>query len=340
MSQLTYQQAGVDIETGNTIVNTIKNQVQSTFSRHVLSHIGHFASLLDLKTLSNDYEHPVLVQSIDGIGTKPIIARMMNQYNTLGIDLLSATCNDIIVLGAKPINFLDYIASDRLSPHIVEQLIAGMVKACREHDIALTGGETAEMPDVYAKHDYDVVGMINGIVEKDHIIDGHTITAGDKVYALPSNGLHTNGYSLARKALFEYAKWSIDHYSNELQSSLGEALLKPHRNYTKIIASFLKQNIAIKGMAHITGGGVIDNIPRILADDLAVVLYKDACPIPPIFHIIKHIAQLSDEDCYRTFNMGIGFVLIGNEQIAKATSGLPIYEIGEVVAGKKKVLLK
>ncbi|MEM9243576.1 MAG: phosphoribosylformylglycinamidine cyclo-ligase [Pseudomonadota bacterium] len=337
--KLDYKQAGVDIDIGNQIVDDIKTQVRSTFSPSVLTGIGSFGSLFDLKKIINDYNHPVLVQSIDGLGTKPIIARMARQYDTLGIDILSATVNDIIVLGAKPINFLDYIASDKLSPAVVKQLIAGMVSACRAEDIALVGGETAEMPDVYAGHEYDVVGVITGVVERDNIIDGKTIQAGDKVYALPSSGLHTNGYSLARKALFDRGNFQIDSHVNELGMTIGDALLKPHINYNQPVRHLLDQGINIKGMAHITGGGVIDNIPRILPADCAVKLNKRDCPIPPIFSLIQQVADLEEDECYRAFNMGMGLILIGDDSIAENINS-EIHLVGEVIQGKHEIYLQ
>lgn len=334
-----YKQAGVDIDTGNAIVGNIKRQVTSTFSANVLTGIGSFGSLFDLKAISQDYQHPILVQSIDGLGTKPIVAKMMGKYDNLGIDIISATVNDIIVLGARPINFLDYIASDKLSPAIVEQLIEGMVMACRQQGISLVGGETAEMPDVYAQNDYDVVGVITGIVEKDNIISGDKISAGDKIYALPSNGLHTNGYSLARKVLFDHAQLDVTDKHDQLGMSIGEALLQPHINYNQPVQHLLSQGVRITGMAHITGGGVIDNIPRILPNDCDAEIDINRCPIPAIFSLTAKLGHIGMIECYRAFNMGIGLVVIGDDSIAQQCP-TDIYEIGHIIPGKQQVKLQ
>jgi phosphoribosylformylglycinamidine cyclo-ligase len=248
MTAIDYKSAGVDIHAGNETVRRIKHAVESTFSPAVLTGIGSFGSMYDLKAIMRDYQHPVLVQSIDGVGTKAIIARMMNKYDTLGIDLVSATTNDIIVLGAKPLTLLDYIANDKLHPTIVEQIISGMVKACRENHISLVGGETAEMPGTYLPGEHDLVGIITGVVEKDKAIMGKDIAPGDKVFAFTSSGLHTNGYSLARKLFFETGKLQVDSYLPELQALVGEVLLAPHINYTLPVLHLLENNIPIKGM--------------------------------------------------------------------------------------------
>jgi phosphoribosylformylglycinamidine cyclo-ligase len=233
MTVVDYKSAGVDIAAGNEAVNRIKKSVESTFSKAVLTDIGSFGALYDLKAIAQDYEHPVLVQSIDGVGTKTIIAHMMNKYDTLGIDLVSSTTNDIIVLGAKPLTLLDYIANDKLNPDIVASLVSGMVKACRENSISLVGGETAEMPGTYLPGEIDLVGVITGVVEKEKAILGKNIVPGDVVLAFASSGLHTNGYSLARKLCFDIATYNIDTYIPELQRTIGEALLEPHINYTR-----------------------------------------------------------------------------------------------------------
>ena len=278
-----YKAAGVDIHAGNEAVKRIKKSVESTFSSAVLTDIGSFGALYDLKAIMQTYQHPVLVQSIDGVGTKTIVARMMNKFDTLGMDLVSATTNDIIVMGAKPLTLLDYIANDRLNPDIVEQLISGMVTACRENHISLVGGETAEMPGTYLPGEHDLVGIITGIVEKDKVILGKNIAPGDTVLAFASSGLHTNGYSLARKLLFEIGGYSIDSYLQECQRSVGEVLLEPHINYTRPVLHLLQQNVPIKGMAHITGGGLLENIPRILPNGCRVEINQEQGLIPPKF---------------------------------------------------------
>lgn len=346
MTIVDYKSAGVDIAAGNEAVNRIKKSVESTFSKAVLTDIGSFGALYDLKAIAQEYEHPVLVQSIDGVGTKTIIARMMNKYDTLGIDLVSSTTNDIIVLGAKPLTLLDYIANDKLNPDIVASLVSGMVKACRENSISLVGGETAEMPGTYLPGEIDLVGVITGVVEKDKAILGKNIVPGDMVLAFASSGLHTNGYSLARKLCFGIATYNIDTYIPELQRTIGEALLEPHINYTRPVLHLLKQGIEIKGMAHITGGGLLENIPRVLPTGCSVELQKKSWPEQALFSLLCNIGHLSDEESYRTFNMGVGLVMIVDgrmvEKIRAALTNYPdftLFEIGKVIQGERKVSL-
>ena len=341
-----YKTAGVDIEAGNEAVRRIKNAVESTFSPQVLTGIGSFGAMYDLKTIAEQYKHPVLVQSIDGVGTKMMVAKMMQKFDTIGMDLVSATTNDIIVLGAKPLTLLDYIANDRLKPEIIEQIIQGMVIACRENNISLVGGETAEMPGTYLPGEHDLVGIITGVVEKDLAILGKDIAAGDVVVAFPSSGLHTNGYSLARKLLFEVAEYNVDTQLPELTQSVGDALLTPHLNYTKPVLHLLAQHTPIKGMAHITGGGVLENIPRILPAQLRSGNSQDGLPSAAIFHLLRQLGRLDDNEMYRTFNMGIGLVMIVPETavanmraVLADFSDFPLYEIGRVVSGKQKVRL-
>jgi phosphoribosylformylglycinamidine cyclo-ligase len=344
--RVNYKSAGVDIEAGNEAVRRIKKAVESTFSSQVLTPIGSFGALFDLKPIMQQYTHPVLVQSIDGVGTKMMVAKMMQKFDTIGIDLVSATTNDIIVLGAKPLTLLDYIANDKLKPEIIEQIVLGMVQACRENDISLVGGETAEMPGTYLPGEHDLVGIITGIVEKDKAILGSHIQVDDVVMAFPSSGLHTNGYSLARKLFFDVGGHTVHSRLPELTHSVGEALLTPHINYTKPVLHLLAKNIPIKGMAHITGGGVLENIPRILPANCAVEIRKHACPILPIFNVLRSLGQLEDADMYRTFNMGIGLIMIvPKEAVAAMRDALtafpafPVYEIGRVVSGKPEVRL-
>lgn len=346
MASVNYKSAGVDIAAGNEAVRRMKQAVESTFSPQVLTAIGSFGAMYDLKPLLTQYRHPVLVQSIDGVGTKMMVAKMMQKFDTIGIDLVSATTNDIIVLGAKPLTLLDYIANDRLNPAIIEQIMQGMVKACRENDISLVGGETAEMPGTYLAGEHDLVGIITGVLEKDRAILGQDIVPGDVVVAFNASGLHTNGYSLARKLLFEVARYKVDSHLSDLSASLGETLLTPHINYTRPVLHMLANNIAIKGMAHITGGGVLENIPRILPANCAVEIRKDACPVLPIFHMLAQLGQLADDELYRTFNMGIGLVMIipprayAQMQISlQAFADFPLYDIGTVVSGNREVKL-
>lgn len=341
-----YKSAGVDIEAGNETVRRIKKAAESTFSPQVLTGIGSFGAMYDLKSIVQAYRHPVLVQSIDGVGTKMMVAKLLQKFDTIGIDLVSATTNDIIVLGAKPLTLLDYIANDKLNPDIVEQIILGMVKACRENEIALVGGETAEMPGTYLPGEHDLVGIITGVVEKDAAILGKDIAAGDSVVAFPSSGLHTNGYSLARKLLFDVGGYTVHTRLPELTYSVGEELLTPHINYTRPVLAMLAKNIPIKGMAHITGGGVLENIPRILPAHCSVEIRKEVCPLLPIFHILRKLGKLADAEMYRTFNMGIGLVMIVPPDAVmtmrkelKQFSDFPLYEIGQVVKGKQEVRL-
>ena len=341
-----YKSAGVDIAAGNETVNRIKKGVQSTFSKNVLTDIGSFGAMYDLKSLMNEYQHPVLVQSIDGVGTKIIVARMMKKYDTIGMDLVSATTNDIIVLGAKPLTLLDYIANDKLDPNIVEQIISGMVKACCENGISLVGGETAEMPGTYLPGEHDLAGVITGVVEKEKAILGKDIKPDDIVCAFTSSGLHTNGYSLARKLLFDIGGHTVETYHPELQRTVGEALLEPHINYTRPVLHMLNNKIELKGMAHISGGGLLENIPRILPKNCSVEIQLNSWPQQALFSILRDLGKLNQKEIYKTFNMGVGLVMIMSaDQVAKAKVTLShfkeftLYEIGKVVQGDQAVTL-
>ena len=346
MMSVNYKEAGVDVRAGNEVVRRIKKAVESTFSPQVLTGIGSFGAMYDLKTLMYNYEQPVLVQSIDGVGTKMMVAKMMQKFDTIGIDLVSATTNDIIVLGAKPLTLLDYIANDKLNPDIVSEIIRGMVGACKENGISLIGGETAEMPGTYLPGELDLVGVITGVVEKEKAILGKHIAVGDLVMAFPSSGLHTNGYSLARKILFERAGYKVTEKLQDFNQSIGEELLIPHLNYTKPILAILEKNIPIKGMAHITGGGLLENLPRILPEGSAVEIYKKQIPELPIFNLLRRLGHLDDEEMYRTFNMGAGMVLIFSEEaeafvreVLNHFPAFPLYAIGRVIAGDQQVKL-
>lgn len=333
-----YKSAGVDIDAGNVAVDLIKDKVKTTFSRNVLTGLGSFGSLFSLKSALKDYEDPVMVQSIDGVGTKIIIARKMKKFNTIGVDLVSACANDILVMGAKPVTFLDYIANDRLNPETVSEIVDGMVRACKETGVSLVGGETAEMPDTYLPGEHDLVGVITGIVDKNNIITGEHIIPGDILLGLPSSGLHTNGFSLARKVFFDIAKHSVDTYLESLGATVGEALLEPHINYTNHVLSVLDTGELIKGIAHITGGGLTENVPRILPEGCAVKIKRDSWPSLPVFDNIKELGNIDTEEMYRAFNMGIGMVFIVDQKssdiVSKALSKMiTVYEIGEVVGG-------
>ena len=335
MGKIDYKSAGVDIDAGNEAVNRIKDGGKSTFTSNVLTGLGSFGSLYDLKPILENYHHPVMVQSIDGVGTKIIIARKLGKYDTIGIDLLSAAANDILVMGARPITFLDYIANDKLKPQIVEEIVSGMVKACKETGVSLVGGETAEMPDTYLPGEHDLVGIITGVVEKDKIITGESIKPGDAVLGLPSNGLHTNGYSFARKLFFDVGGYSVNDTIPKLEKSVGLTLLKPHINYTNHVFAVLDAGIEVKGIAHITGGGLIENIPRILPDGCGVEIQKESWPGLPVFGVMQSIGDVDEDEMYRTFNMGIGMVFIVNPADMSTTKNLmETYKIGTVISGK------
>jgi len=345
VSKVSYKDAGVDIDAGNNAVDRIKEKVKSTFTKNVLTGIGSFGSLFSLKKILEEYNDPVLVQSIDGVGTKTIIARKLQKYDTIGVDLLSACANDILVMGAKPLTFLDYIANEKLHPSIVEEMVTGMVKGCRETGVALVGGETAEMPDTYLKGEHDLVGIITGVVEKDKIITGEKIQPGDIVLGLPSSGLHTNGYSLARKVFFDIGNYSVNDEIPGLNKSVGLTLLEPHINYTKHVFEILNSNIPVKGIAHITGGGLLENIPRILPDGLSVTIKKKSWPSLPVFSCIQSIGEIEQKEMFRTFNMGIGMVFVlDKEHISAVNTALEkhskVYEIGHVALGDKTVRLQ
>ena len=338
MNNSDYKSAGVDIDAGNEAVDRIKDGVKSTFTANVLTGLGSFGSLYDLKPLLENYENPVLVQSIDGVGTKTIISRKLGKFDTIGIDLLSACANDILVMGAQPLTFLDYIANDKLNPDIIEEIVSGMVKACRETGVSLVGGETAEMPNTYLPDEHDLVGVITGVVDKDKIITGETIRPGDAVLGLPSSGLHTNGYSFARKLFFDIGGYDINDSIPKLQKSIGLTLLEPHINYTKHVFAALDTGVDIKGIAHITGGGLLENIPRILPNGCGVELQKGSWPSVPVFGVMQSIGNVNEDEMFRAFNMGIGMVFVvetdDSDSVKDALKNLTeVYEIGSIIKG-------
>ena len=341
-NKIDYKSAGVDIDAGNEAVDRIKDGVKSTFTSNVLTGLGSFGSLYDLKPILENYNHPVMVQSIDGVGTKTIIARKLEKFDTIGIDLLSAAANDILVMGARPLTFLDYIANDKLKPEIVEEIVSGMVKACKETGVSLVGGETAEMPDTYLPGEHDLVGIITGVVEKEKIITGENIKPSDMVLGLPSNGLHTNGYSFARKLFFEIGGYDVNDMIPELDKSVGLTLLEPHINYTNHVFSILDKGLDVKGIAHITGGGLVENIPRILPNGCGVEIQKRSWPSLPVFDVMQSIGDVDEDEMFRAFNMGIGMIFIVDStdvnSVKDALKDLTkVYEIGSVVSGEKNV---
>ena len=339
MSRLDYKSAGVDIDAGNEAVDRIKGGVKSTFTSNVLTGLGSFGSLYDLKPILEQYKNPVMVQSIDGVGTKTIIARKMGKFDTIGIDLLSAAANDILVMGARPLTFLDYIANDKLNPATIEEIVSGMVKACKDTGVSLVGGETAEMPDTYLPGEHDLVGVITGVVEKDKIITGENVQPEHVVLGLPSNGLHTNGYSFARKLFFEIGGYDVNDTIPELEKSVGLTLLEPHINYTNHVFAALDAGIDIKGIAHITGGGLVENIPRILPDGCGMEIQNGSWPSVPVFDVMQSIGNVNEDEMYRAFNMGVGMVFIVDSNDVNSVKDVlseltPVYEIGTVVSGE------
>ena len=337
-NKINYKLAGVDIGAGNEAVELIKDSVQSTFSKNVLIGLGGFGALYDLKLIVKEYKNPVLVQSIDGVGTKTIVARKLKKYDTIGIDLLSAAANDIIVMGARPLTFLDYIANDKLNPSIIKEIVAGMVRACKDTNVSLVGGETAEMPDTYLPGEHDLVGVITGVVEKNKIISGNLIAEDDVILGLPSSGLHTNGYSLARKIFFDTGNYNVNDQPKGLTISVGITLLEPHVNYTNDIFTLLDKDINIKGMAHITGGGLVENIPRILPKNCMATINKGTWEILPVFNVMKSIANIDESEMFRTFNMGIGMIIVvSKNEVGNIKQLINIREIGHVKKGRRGV---
>ncbi len=344
-STFDYKSAGVNIDAGNEAVERIKHHVRATFGPEVLTGLGSFGSLFDLKPVFEAYRHPVLVQSIDGVGTKIMIATMMDRYDTIGMDLVAACCNDIAVLGARPLTFLDYIANDSLDPAIVEIMVKGMAEACAAIGVALVGGETAEMPGTYRPGEHDLVGIVTGVVEKEKILTGRTIKPGDVVLGLPSNGLHTNGYSLARKIFFDGAGLSVEDILPNTEETVGDLLLKPHINYVPHLRTLQEFGLSLKGAAHITGGGLIENIPRVLPEGTAVALRQDTWPRLPIFEVLQSLGKVDSQEMFRTFNMGIGLVIItdadAEKDVRTALESLsPVYSIGDVVSGHREVVIR
>jgi phosphoribosylformylglycinamidine cyclo-ligase len=337
----TYRRAGVDIDAANTATARIKKLARTTFNENVISEIGGFGGMFN--GIFSDIREPVLVSSCDGVGTKLKVAFAMNVHNTIGYDLVGHCINDILVQGAKPLFFLDYIATGKLNPDIIEQIIDGLARGCRESECALIGGETAEMPGFYQDGEYDIAGFIVGVVDRRKLINGTRITEGDLVIGLPSLGLHTNGYSLARKILFDAMSYRVDTRLAELGCTVGEELLKPHKSYLPALNRLIEHESVIKGMAHITGGGLVENIPRILPCNVDVVIKENSWPSLPIFDLLQKIGNIPRDEMLRAFNLGIGMVVITSpaflqfveDQLTFARE--PFYIIGEVVNGNCRV---
>ncbi|MBK7599792.1 MAG: phosphoribosylformylglycinamidine cyclo-ligase [Acidobacteria bacterium] len=340
----TYKDAGVNIDAANIATSRIKKLAKTTFNENVMSEIGSFGGMFNGSFM--DVREPVLVASCDGVGTKLKMAFATGIHNTIGYDLVAHCIDDILVQGARPLFFMDYIATGKLDPDIIEKIIEGITKGCREGNCALLGGETAEMPEFYQNGEYDIAGFIVGIVDRRKVINGARITAGDVVIGLPSLGLHTNGYSLARKIFFDVQGYQIDSKVPELGCTVGEELLKPHKNYLPALERLIEHEGMIKGLAHITGGGLVENIPRILPSNVDVAIRWGSWPILPVYDLIQRIGNVPREDMIRTFNMGIGMVVITSPQYAQSVqdqlerASEPFYMIGEVVDGDGKVRFK
>jgi phosphoribosylformylglycinamidine cyclo-ligase len=333
-----YKAAGVDIDAGNETVRRIRGLARSTFTSGVLSEIGSFGGLFRLDP--GRYRDPVLVASADGVGTKLKVAFLANRHDTIGADLVNHCVNDILVQGADPLFFLDYLATGHLSPQVAESIVGGIAAACRQNGCALLGGETAEMPGFYGDGEYDVAGFIVGAVDRSRLITGRMIAVGDVLVGVPSSGLHTNGYSLARRIVFERLRLDVGSYVPELSRTVGEALLEPHRSYLQMVQPLLDAG-RIKGMAHITGGGITDNLPRILPHGTAAVIDRSAWEVPAIFTWLQRSGNVPDEDMLRTFNMGIGLIIVSGRTQAEplidelaARGGHNARVIGEVVPGE------
>ena len=313
-----YKSSGVNIDAGNETVRRIKGLARATFTPGVLSEIGSFGGLFSLGTAWRD---PVLVSSADGVGTKLKIAFMTGRHDTIGVDLVNHCVNDILVQGAVPLFFLDYLATGALSPDVAEQIVSGLAQACRANGCALLGGETAEMPGFYAAGEYDVAGFIVGAVEREQLITGRRISPGDVLVAVPSSGLHTNGYSLARRIVFEHMGLTVDAHVPALGETVGEALLRPHRSYLSLMRPLLTAG-HIRGMAHITGGGVTDNLPRILPAGTRARVDRTSWEVPPLFRWLGEAGQVPAEDQWRSFNMGMGLILAVAEGDVDAILGV------------------
>jgi phosphoribosylformylglycinamidine cyclo-ligase len=320
MSKVDYRQSGVDIDAGNEAVRRIKALARGTYTDGVLSGVGSFGGLF---ALGQNVADPVLVASADGVGTKLKVAFMTGVHNTIGADLVNHCVNDILVQGARPLFFLDYLATGRLAPDVAEQIVEGVARACVENGCALLGGETAEMPGFYQAGEYDVAGFIVGVVPRASVIDGRHIEKGDALVALPSTGLHTNGYSLARHIAFDVLNLDVNSQVPELGETIGEALMRTHRSYLPQIGPLLDRGW-IKGMAHITGGGLTENVPRMFPDGRGFSLDRHSWTIPPLFQWLQRSGQLDDAEMLRAFNMGVGLVIAASPAHAPALlSALP-----------------
>lgn len=340
---LTYRDAGVDIDAGNRAVELMKKHVKATYRPEVLGDIGGFGGLFALNTAK--YKQPVLVSGTDGVGTKLRVAFMLDRHDTIGQDAVAMCVNDILVQGAEPLFFLDYLAVGKLEPEKVAKIVSGIAQACTDSGCALIGGETAEMAGFYADGEYDIGGFAVGVVDRECIITGEHIQAGDVLIGLPSSGIHSNGYSLVRKICFDVKEFSPEQYFAELGQSIGEELLTPTRLYPKVCLPLIEK-FDVRGMVHITGGGFYDNIPRVLPAGCGVEVDTTTWPQLPIFALLQEWGQVAWPEMYRTFNMGIGMILVippgevAAVQQYLAEQGEAVYVIGKVTAGAQEVVLK
>jgi phosphoribosylformylglycinamidine cyclo-ligase len=337
---ITYADAGVNIDRANRTKQRIKYLAHKTFTRGVLSEIGGFGGLF---SVDKKYLDPVLVSSVDGVGTKLKIAFEMKMHHTVGADLVNHCVNDIAVQGAAPLFFMDYLATGKLEPEVAEKIVEGLAEACKHNGCALIGGETAEMPGFYPDGEYDLAGFIVGVVERERIISGKDVQVGDIVLGLPSNGLHTNGYSLARKLLFEVAKYSPETYVNEMKNKVGNELMRTHRSYWAVVKKMLAAECVV-AMAHITGGGITENLPRVLPRGTSAVIELGTWPLLPVFEHLQKLGNVPQDEMLRTFNMGMGMLFIvpakkfKKAQTLLERAGEKFYSIGRIVKGDRKVM--
>ncbi|MGB4311689.1 MAG: phosphoribosylformylglycinamidine cyclo-ligase [Natronincolaceae bacterium] len=340
--RMTYKDSGVDVDEGQRTVKLIKEHVKSTYNPNVLTDLGSFGGLFSLNV--NDYKQPVLVAGTDGVGTKLKIAFMMDKHDTVGQDCVAMCVNDILCQGGKPLFFLDYIATGKLTGEKIAQIVGGVAEGCRSAGCALIGGETAEMPGLYNENEYDIAGFAVGIVDKPDIITGKDIEIGDIILALPSSGIHSNGYSLVRKLFFDVLDMKVTDYIDELGKTLGEELLTPTKIYVKSVLDLIDK-INVKGICHITGGGFYENIPRILPEGVDAKIDVGSWEIPPVFKLVQRKGNITDEEMFGTFNMGVGMMIIVGEKDAEqaiqilkeAEEGAKI--IGKIVEGNRRVIL-
>jgi len=334
---ITYKDAGVDIDASNAAKKRIRQLARDTFTPGVLSDIGSFGGMFACNFAG--LKEPVLVSSTDGVGTKLKVAVMMNRHNTVGADLVNHCINDILVQGARPLFFMDYVATGKLDPDVIVAVVEGVARACKDAGCALIGGETAEMPGFYADGEYDVAGFIVGVVDRPRILDGKSIRHGDLLIGIPSVGLHTNGYSLARKLFFEIAKLSAHARVDGLDGTVGEELLKPHPNYEPVLRPALAQNL-IEGLAHITGGGITENLNRILPENYQAEVRLGTWPVLPLFRVMADIGKIERDEMLRATNMGIGMIIVvhpSNLAALTATLKTQHYQIGRIIPGPPQV---